>query len=154
MVTRSLGMIRFSSQQRIEEGFAGGLLTSTVRFDRNKNSVDFGELFRIVEAQNPATVRFAIHVQNAEIRCAILLARFGISLSPDLESAGILDAGFVIEIERIEDQGLVLRVETRGRTACGCDCHCRRQRHRRCTACARPSVREYHDRRKDTARRL
>ena len=111
MVTRSLGVIRFSTQQRIQEGFASGLVASTMRFDRNKNSVDFTELFRIVQAKNPATVRFTIHVQNAEIHCAILLARFSISLSPDLESARILYAWFVIEIERIEDQGLVLCIE-------------------------------------------
>ena len=111
MLTRTLGVIRFSTQQRIQERFASGLVASTMRFDRNKNSVDFTELFRIVQAQNPATVRFTIHVQNAEIHCAILLARFSISLSPDLESARILYAWFVIEIERIEDQGLVLCIE-------------------------------------------
>ncbi len=73
MLTRTLGVIRFSTQQRIQERFASGLVTSTMRFDRNKNSVELTELFRIVQAQNPATVRFTIHVQNAEIHCAILL---------------------------------------------------------------------------------
>ena len=40
MLTRTLGVIRFSTQQRIQERFASGLVTSTMRFDRNKNSVE------------------------------------------------------------------------------------------------------------------
>ena len=104
-------MVRFFSQQRIQERFASWLVAAAMGLNRNKDSINLGELFRIIQAQNPAAIRFAVHVQNAEIHCVVLLARFGVFLSPDLESAGILHSRLVIEIKSIKDQGLALGVE-------------------------------------------
>ena len=94
-------MIRFFSKQRIQERFASRLVAAAVGLNRNKHSINLGELFRIIQAKNPPAIRFAVHIQNAEIHCVILLARFGVSLSPDLESAGILHARLVSETLRL-----------------------------------------------------
>src|ERR1700676_150964 len=104
-------MIRFLPQQRIQEGFAGRLLSPALWLDGNKDSVNLSEFFRIFQAKNPAAVRFAVHVQDAEIHRAFFLARLGISLSPDLESACTLDAGLVIEVKSVKDQRFALSVK-------------------------------------------
>src|ERR1700692_4550842 len=57
-----LGMIRFFSKQRIQERFAGRLVTAAMGLNRNKDSINLSELFRIIQAKNPAAIRFAVHV--------------------------------------------------------------------------------------------
>ena len=81
-------MIRFAAQERIQKWLASGLLAAAMRFHRDKYRIDFGELFRIVEAENPAAVRFAVHVQDTEIGGVVFLARFDVALTPDLKRAG------------------------------------------------------------------
>src|SRR5258708_8486144 len=41
----------------------------------------------------------------------MLLARIHVTLAPDLECAGVLDSGLVVQIEGVENQRLVLRVK-------------------------------------------
>ena len=60
-----LGMVYFVPQKCIEEGFASGLLAAAVWLNGDKYCVDLCKLLRIIEAHNPATVRFVVHVQNA-----------------------------------------------------------------------------------------
>ena len=104
-------MVRFFPQERIQERLTSWFLAATARFDGDEDGVNFRELLGIVQAQNPAAVQFAVHVENTEIRGMCLLAWFVISLSPDLEGAGVLYSRFTIEIEGVKDQRLVLGVE-------------------------------------------
>lgn len=69
-----LRMIRFLSQQGIQERLASRFLAAAVRLDRDKDCINFGQLLRIIQAENPASVRFAVHVENAKIHGVNLLA--------------------------------------------------------------------------------
>src|SRR5579864_7453507 len=104
-------MIGFTAQQRVQERLSSWLVAATMGFDRNKNSINFGELFRIIQTKNPTAVRFAVQVQNPEIRWMILLVGLGISLSPNLESTGRLDTRLMVEIKGIKDQRFALGIE-------------------------------------------
>ena len=52
----TLRVIRFFSQQRIEEGLSGWLLAAAVRLDGDEDRVDLGELLGIIPPKNPAPV--------------------------------------------------------------------------------------------------
>src|ERR1700722_1561118 len=82
-----------------------------MRFDCNKHRIDVSQLLVVIEAQNPAAVGFAVHIQNAEVHGAGFFAEFRVFLPPDLEDAGVLYSGLMIEVEGVEDQRLILRVE-------------------------------------------
>ena len=76
--------------------------------NRNEDRINFCQVFGIVEAKHPAPIRFTVHVEDAEIHGMGFLFRLIISLSPDLECAGVLHPGLVIEIEGVvSSSGLV-----------------------------------------------
>jgi hypothetical protein len=77
-------VIRFSTQKRVKEGLASGLLAAAVWLNSHEYSVDFGKLLRILETENPAAIRFAVHVENAEIGRTIL-PRPAVFSTPNLE---------------------------------------------------------------------
>ena len=54
--TFTLRVIRFFSQQRIEEGLSSWLLAAAVRLDGYEDRVDFGELLGIIPTKNPAPI--------------------------------------------------------------------------------------------------
>jgi hypothetical protein len=55
-------MVRFLPQESVKKGFAGRLGVAYMRLYRNEDSINFSKLFRVIEAQNPSTVRLAIQV--------------------------------------------------------------------------------------------
>jgi hypothetical protein len=50
-------MVRFLPQESVKKGFAGRLGVAYMRLYRNEDSINFSKLFRVIEAQNPSTVR-------------------------------------------------------------------------------------------------
>src|SRR5579864_6683295 len=106
-----LRVIGFAAQQGVEEGFTGWLLTAAMGLDSHEYGIDFLQLLRIVEAQHPPPIGFAVHVEDPEIRGVILFFRSRVSLSPNLERAGGLDPRLAIEVEGIKNQRFVLGIE-------------------------------------------
>src|ERR1700722_16522398 len=105
-------MVRFLAQQGVEKGLARGFGTAAMRFHGDEDCIHFGHLFRIIEAQNPAAVRFAVHVQNPQIHGASFFAKFRrFLLSPDLEDAGILYSRLMIKVKGVKDKRFILCVE-------------------------------------------
>src|SRR6266853_2393425 len=95
----ALRVIRFFSQQGVEEGLSSWLLAAAVGLDGDEDSVDLGELLGIIPPKNPAPVGVAVHVQNAQIHGARFCGQLGIPLAPYLEGTGVLDSRLAIEIK-------------------------------------------------------
>jgi hypothetical protein len=49
-------MIRFSSEQGVKKWFTGWLLTASMRLNRNEHCIDFRQLFRVIDLQDPSPV--------------------------------------------------------------------------------------------------
>jgi len=137
-------VIRFFSQQCVKKWLAGRLLASSMRLNRYKHSIDLIQLFWIVRAEHPPTVRFAIHIQDAEIHGVRRAGRFSIALPPNLEDARVFDTGLMIEVKRVEHQRLVLSVKdaTEGLACVAAAIHIENIGY---IVFALPSVREYRD---------
>src|SRR5205809_1002949 len=100
-------MVGLAPQRSIEKRLSARLLAAAVRFNGNKNGVDLCKPLRIVKAQHPAAVLFAVLEENAEIEWRAL-RRF--VSSPSLK-CGVLDAGLVVEIESVKNERAAFGIE-------------------------------------------
>src|SRR6266568_607613 len=101
-------MIWFFSQGCVKEWFARGPVAMRIWLDSHEDGVDFCELLGIVAAKCPAAVRFIVHEENAEIH-GLVLGR--LTLAPDLECAGVLEARLAVQIKGVKNERFPFRVE-------------------------------------------
>jgi hypothetical protein len=52
----ALWVVSFFSQQRVKKRLAGRFLAAAMRFNRDEDGIDFGEMLGILEAKDPAAV--------------------------------------------------------------------------------------------------
>src|ERR1700752_4027709 len=88
------GMIGIHLEVGEQERFAAGLLTSTLRLQRDKDSVNLRERLGIVKLQHPSFLRNIVLVKHSEIDCLLLV---GPAHAPRLDGAYVLPAGFFVD---------------------------------------------------------
>src|SRR5271156_3567899 len=95
-------MVRGSrSQIGIQESFSRGRPTVALWFDRHKNRVDLREHRRGIRAEDPAPIRFAIHIKDPETDGARLIF---VRTAPNLEGLRIVRSRLLVQVKRIEDE--------------------------------------------------
>src|ERR1700737_5262011 len=102
-------MVGFIAGQCIQERLVRRLVTTTTRFDSDKDSVNLSQLLGVVKAHHPPAIRFIVHIENSEVHGRCLLALRSLSLAPHLERAGIDNPWLTVEIECVKNKRLALR---------------------------------------------
>src|SRR5260370_37637278 len=103
-------MIRWGPEIGVEDWLAGrGAWRLPSPFQRDEDGVDFRQHLRVAEFYDPATLSTIIVVEDAQ-------AADGAMVRAGVATPGVIgELAFVVlrcrEIERIEDQGLPLRVK-------------------------------------------
>src|SRR5258708_15135952 len=102
-LAEELWVVSFFSQQCVQKWFTGRFLAAAVRLNCYEDGINFGQMLGIVEAQNPAAVLFAVHVEDAE-GCGVgVFSRLALPLSPHLEPACILDSPAIVAIQNVKN---------------------------------------------------
>src|SRR5580700_919203 len=102
-----------SAQIGVEERLAARCFAAVVRFDGNEYGVHLRQHIRIIGLEHPATVRLAVQIEDSQADGLRVILP---SRSPNLEGLrsrclGIAIRWLLIEVERVKDQRLALRIE-------------------------------------------
>ena len=103
-----LGMVWIDMQVGKQQRLLARFLASAIWFNRDKNSINLSQRFRICEPQNPSLLRRVVHIEDAKIE-RLLPVRS--TSAPGLESASILDTSLLVQIVGVKDQRFPFRVE-------------------------------------------
>src|SRR5882724_4251467 len=101
-------MIGIYSKVGKEERFTTGLGAAAVWFDRHEDPVDLSQRLGVVALHDPAFFGNTVFVEDAQVEC---LLPIGSAAAPGLKSGGILYAALLVQVVRVKDQRLPLRVE-------------------------------------------
>jgi len=83
-------------------------VASAVWLDRYKDGIDLFQLLQIIEFHYPPFLGRAVFVEDAKIGSLLSVQN---AAAPRLERAGALIPGLLVEIIRVENQRLPLRIE-------------------------------------------
>jgi hypothetical protein len=103
-----LGVIRVEVKICEQQRLAAWLRATTLRLDRDKDSVNLGDRLCVVELQNPALLVRVIFVEEAQTDGVLPI---GAAAAPGLESASLLDAGLLVEVVSVENERFVFGIE-------------------------------------------
>src|SRR6266576_610659 len=104
-------MIHFVPKEGVKERFRSWFLAAAMRLDRYKYRIDLRQLLGIVEVHHPSAIRFIVHVENPQIQGQRPLSLGRLLLAPYLECIGIDEPTLSVEVERIENERLALRIK-------------------------------------------
>src|SRR6266850_3759857 len=101
-------MIRVHFQVGKEEWLSAGLVASAVWFNRHEDGIDLFQLLRVIEFQYPSLLGSVVLIENAKTRSLLPVSA---AAAPRLKCAGTLKPSLLVEIVRVENEGLSFGVE-------------------------------------------
>ena len=101
-------MIRVYFQVGKEERLSAWLMASAIWLNRYEDGIDLFQLFRIIEFHDPSLLGGVVFVEDAKAGSLLFVKT---AAAPSLEGAGGFVLRLLVEIIRVENQGLSLGVE-------------------------------------------